>query len=199
MAGRGRGANVVIQQAAPFNPVNEALKAIHPEKFTPEMTLFSWLKKITQFFHTKGLFRFCQLDLDVNALAQGQEVIIGAMDWGALSQEDQSGDKVVRHLLLTNLPDDISGTLLHLQHGSEVYRALQQVRAAVCFMCNVELYHTLMPNYFCGVWGSIHYVCDRAPRRRPVIGVRAGPQVLWLWCTDVPGFNSTILYILAIT
>jgi hypothetical protein len=51
----------------------------------------------------------------------------GLMDWTMLTPEDATGDRLTRHLLLTNVDHDVRLTVENLTHASLVWRTLNEV------------------------------------------------------------------------
>lgn len=137
MAGRGRGQQPIIVNVPPIavpaapgaaNPYNEILKTIVVTE-QGDATLPVWLESTTETLKVRNLTRIINLDLDVNAQ------VVPGFDWNALNQVDREGDMLVRYILLKNVNPDISMVLEHLEHASEIYRALKEVECLIVQEC----------------------------------------------------------------
>jgi len=131
--------NVQMVQPAP-NPVTELWKEVK-SKPQNKKTLFEFMKDMKDYLVAKNLLRMVQLDLDPAEPVE-RAVIVPNFNWELLPASDQDGDRLARHIILSNLDLDIKLTVENLQHASQVWRALEEV-FVLLYVCvlwrNVEV------------------------------------------------------------
>lgn len=112
--------------------MNELWKQVTPKK-QENRTLFEFIKDFKEFLIARRLVRYVLLDVDPAFWDLDHPLPWPIMNWHLLDETDATGDGLVRHLLLDNVDRDVRLTVEHLEHASEIWRALLEVTC--CYLC----------------------------------------------------------------
>jgi len=115
-----------MAQPVVATPLTELWKQVTP-KPQAGRTLYEFVKDFKDFMIARDMMRYVLLDVDPAFWHLENSLPWPVMHWHLLSDEDATGDRLIRHLLLTNVDHDVRLTVEHLPHAAEVWRSLNEV------------------------------------------------------------------------